>query len=365
MKARSIIPVILSGGAGTRLWPLSRDSKPKQFLRFGTEHSLIQETVLRCSGGCFDERPIIVAAESHRFLVAEDLNVLGIGCDILLEPMRRDSCAAVVAGALHALARDPKAIILVMAADHRVPDAIQFGAAVVSAIPDAEAGYLVTFGVKPTEPATGYGYILPGSRIGDGLSNRIQSFVEKPDSITAEAYISSGYLWNSGNFLFRADALIAEAETFAPFVVKAVRDALLQAHRDQDFIRLDASAFEQSPRISVDFAIMEKTSKSAVLAVDYEWSDVGSWESVWNGMTHDGQGNALQGKAVVLSGSNNLVYSEGHLTALVGVDDIMVVVANDSILVTRRSQTENVKLLVAHLKAQGYPEADGAKEILE
>lgn len=362
MAARSIIPVILSGGAGTRLWPLSRDTKPKQFLRFGTDYSLIQETALRCRGGCFDDRPLVVSAESHRFMVAEDLLEIGVSADILLEPMRRDSCAAIVAGALHALARDSEALVLVVAADHRIPDPEHFGAAVASAIPDAEAGHLVTFGIKPREAATGYGYILPGPPLRTGGAAKVERFVEKPDRPTAETYIASGYLWNSGNFLFRADSFIAEAERLAPGVVTAVRGALEAAERDLDFMRLEKTSFAMSPQISVDFAIMEKTEKSAVMAVDYDWSDIGSWEAVWQVMSHDAEGNAAQGKAVILSGGNNLVHAEDRLTGLVGVDDLVVVTTRDAVLVSRRGQTEKVKALVTALKERGYAEADRAQQ---
>lgn len=358
MPSRPIIPIVLSGGAGTRLWPLSRESQPKQFLRFGTRHSLFQETLLRCSGSLFDARPIVVSAQAHRLLVTTDLEDISIIADVLLEPMRRDSCAAIVAGVLHAMTRDPNVLVLVLAADHRIPDVKAFGSAVASAMADAEAGHLVTFGIVPREPATGYGYIKPGAPIGSNGAAKVERFVEKPDQKTAETYVATGFLWNSGNFLFRADVFLKEAENLAPEVVKAVRQSLTNSEKQACSIFLHADTFAQSPQISVDFAIMEKTKKSVVTAVNYDWSDIGSWEAVWQVMDHDSHGNATAGKAVVVSGSNNLVHSEGRLTGLVGVDDLIVVTTPDAVLITRHGKSERVKTLVAALRAGSHPEAD-------
>jgi mannose-1-phosphate guanylyltransferase / mannose-6-phosphate isomerase len=363
MPSRPIIPIVLSGGAGTRLWPLSRESQPKQFLRFGTRHSLFQETLLRCSGSLFDARPIVVSAQAHRLLVATDLEDIKINADVMLEPMRRDSCAAIVAGVLHVAKRDPKALVLVLAADHRIPDVEAFCNAVASAVPDAEAGHLVTFGIVPREPATGYGYIKPGAPIGNNGAAKVERFVEKPDRTTAETYVTAGYLWNSGNFLFRADVFLNEAEGLAPEVVKAVRQSLTNSEKQVLSILLHADTFAQSPQISVDFAIMEKTKKLVVKAVNYDWSDIGSWEAVWQVMDHDSNGNATEGKAVVVSGLNNLVHSEGRLTGLVGVDDLIVVTTPDAVLVTKQGKSEGVKTLVAALRAGSHPEADNTLKV--
>jgi mannose-1-phosphate guanylyltransferase / mannose-6-phosphate isomerase len=355
--------MILSGGSGTRLWPLSREAKPKQFLHFGSERSLMQETVLRCRGGNFDLRPIIVAAEAHRFMVAEDLGAIGVSADIVLEPMRRDSCAAIIAGALAAEARDPNALVLMLAADHHIPDVAGFAVAVAASKPQAEAGRIVTFGMKPKTPATGYGYILPEQPLTIGEVGAVAQFVEKPDLATAQRYLLQGYLWNSGNFLFRASVLLAEAGTFAPAVVAAVRAAFKNAHRDLNFLKLDAEAFSGSPQISVDFAVMEKTARASVIAVDYAWNDIGSWDAVRPMLAEDGDGNVSTGKAVVLQGRNNLVHSEHILTSLLGVDDLVVVTTRDAVLITAKGRTEQVKALVSEVQSHGYPEANETLEV--
>ena len=347
-----VIPVILSGGSGTRLWPLSRNAKPKQFLSFDGGPTMIQQTLLRCQGAGFDVRPIFVGADQHRFVLAEAAQGLGAQADIILEPMRRDSCAAIVAGALHAMARDEEAVILVVAADHHVPDAAAFVAAVAEAVSAAEAGLLVTFGIKPRSPATGYGYIMPGDVV-KGAVRRLQKFVEKPDHETAVRYIADGYLWNSGNFLYKAKSFIAEAKVLVPDVVVAVAASLKAADRDRDFIRLDESCFAKSPQIAVDFAIMEKTKNAAVLPVDYTWSDIGSWDVVADSLSADANGNAVVGDGVIEASRNVFVHSEGMLTAVLGCEDIVVVTTKDAVLVARRGATEKVKGLVDQLKAAG------------
>lgn len=358
MSKSNIIPIILSGGSGTRLWPLSRGSKPKQFLGFGGGHTLIEDTVLRCQGKAFDKRPIFVAAEAHRFMVAEAAQALGISSDILLEPMRRDSCAAIVAGALQAQARDPDATVLVVAADHHIPDANAFAKAVQQAATVVDAGWLVTFGVRPRSPATGYGYILPGVAVADGDVAKVNRFVEKPDLATAKTYLAAGYLWNSGNFLFKASAFLAEAEKFVPEVVAAMRQALQAAIRDLDFSRLETKSFASSPQISVDFAIMEKTSKAAVLPVDYAWNDIGSWDAVATSIKPDDNGNVIVGKGFVEAAHNVMVHSEERLTTVLGCDDIVVVATRDAVMVVKKGMTERVKDLVADLKTAGHIEAE-------
>lgn len=358
MSHPPIIPIILSGGAGTRLWPLSRNARPKQFLAIGTKHSLIQETVLRCSGPLFDPRPIVVSGESQRFLIADDMAAITVKADIILEPMRRDSCAAVAAGCLRALTRAADAMVLVLAADHLIPDHAAFTKAVSSAQQDAAAGYLTTFGVKPTEAATGYGYIRPGPLLRDNGSARLEKFVEKPDAVTAEKYMREGYLWNSGNFLFSAQVFIDELTAHAPAVLHAVKAALEQGRQDVDYLWLEKDAFARSPQISVDYAVMEKTQKSAVYAVDYEWRDIGSWDAVYELLSHDELDNAIEGRGIVVNGRNNLVHSTEIVTALSGVDDLVVVATRDAVLVTRRGGTEKVKDLVAALKTRKFDEAE-------
>lgn len=358
MAGSAIIPIILSGGAGARLWPLSREERPKQFLRFGSKFSLIQETVLRCFGAPFDERPIILSGEHQRFLVAEHMREINIAADIILEPARRDSCAAIAAGCVQALHRSPDAIVCVIAADHKIPDAEAFRLAVESARVDARAGYLTTFGITPEGPATGYGYIKRGAQLRAGGSALIEKFVEKPDSATAANYIRDGYLWNSGNLLFSAALFISELQKFSPEILSAVSDSFENAKRDTDFTWLELQSFSSCPRISVDYAVMEKTARAAVFPVDYAWSDVGTWDAIYSLLPLDKHLNGLEGHALVVNGERNFVHSAGVLTALVGVDDLIVVASSDAILVTKRGSSENVKTLVEHLKVYHFKEAE-------
>jgi mannose-1-phosphate guanylyltransferase / mannose-6-phosphate isomerase len=358
MATPLIIPVILSGGAGTRLWPYSRAAKPKQFLSFGTQHTLIQETVLRCSGNLFDPRPIVVSGESQRFLIAQDMAQINVKVDITLEPMRRDSCAAVAVGCFQALKRSKDALVLVLAADHLIPDAQAFVQAVSAAQPEASAGYLTTFGIKPSAPATGYGYIRPGALLRENGSARLEKFVEKPNAEIAAKYVSEGYLWNSGNFLFSAQSFIDELKLYAPAIHDSVKSSLDLARQDVDFLWLDKDSFARSPQISVDYAVMEKTQKSAVYAVDYEWRDIGLWDAVHELLPHDEAQNAISGRGVVVNGKNNLVYSTRMLTALTGVDDLIVVVTDEAVMITKRDHSEDVKPLVAQLQQLKMNEAD-------
>lgn len=357
----TVIPLILSGGSGTRLWPLSRASKPKQFLRFGAEWSLFQDTARRCRGPLFDKRPIVVGADSHRFLLAEDLMQAGTTADILLEPVARNSCAAIAAGCLQALKRSPDAVVLVLAADHHIPDAAAFSAAVDNALADAKAGHLVTFGIRPDRPATSYGYILPGERLNN--AHAVERFVEKPGLEQAETYLTQGYLWNSGNFLFSAAAFLAELERLAPEIFAAVSRAHEHARVDLDFLRLEETAFAQSPSIAVDYAVMERTERAAVLPVDYGWSDIGSWDALAAILPADDTGNAVVGTAVFVDGQDNIVHSTDRLTTLVGVRDMVVVSTRDGLLVVPKSRAEDVKGLVARLQQDGRSEAVEALQI--
>jgi mannose-1-phosphate guanylyltransferase/mannose-6-phosphate isomerase len=345
MTSTNIIPVILSGGSGTRLWPLSQKAKPKQFLNFGGEHSLIQETILRCSGTIFSTTPILVGAAEHKLMLAEAAQSLGCRPDILLEPMRRDSCAAIVAGALLAMQRDNDCLILVVAADHHIPDGAAFAKAVANAVPAAEAGLLVAFGIKPFTPATGYGYILPGSITDFGDVAHIDRFVEKPDLQTATKYINSGFLWNSGNFLFQAKALIEEAKLCVPTIVDAMEKALGLAIRETSCIALDERSFAASPQISFDYAVMEKTRKACVLPVEYDWSDIGTWDAVCDYVAKDALQNAVIGVGRTVGSRNVTIHSEKMRTAVIGCENIVVVATPDAVLVLERGRSEDVKNL--------------------
>ena len=365
MQARPIIPIILSGGSGSRLWPLSRDSKPKQFLKFNNQHSLIQQTVLRCRSPIFDVKPIFVCADNHRFLIAEDLSEIDIDADILLEPARRNSCAAITAGCLKALERSRDAIVLILACDHDIPDHRKFTDAVAAAALDIMDGYLATFGVRPTHPATGYGYILPGRQLREGGCLKVSQFVEKPTREQAEHYLGEGYLWNSGNFLFGADAFIEELKLHHPEILDAVKGAYYGAQEDLNFLRLEKQAFERSPTISVDDAVMTRTDEAVVFPVDYAWSDVGSWHAVWEVSEKNQMGNAVIGDAHIVNGNNNLVHSVGKLTTLIGLNDVAVIAARDAVLVTSRQHSENVKQLVVDLQENGRTEANEAQQIFQ
>jgi len=356
-----IIPVILSGGAGTRLWPLSRGSKPKQFLKFGTPYSLLQNTLLRCRAAQFDARPIIVGASDHRFLIAQDLQELDMEADILLEPVARSSCAAIAAACLQAVGRSQDAIVLVLAADHHIPDADAFASAVGEALDDVAGGQLMTFGIAPDQPATGYGYILPGGRLTKAHS--VDSFIEKPDRAQAEKMISSGYLWNSGNFLFRVDAFMGELQRYEPEVLTAARAAHENAKIDLDFLRLDKTAFSRAPSVAVDNAIFEKTDKAAVMPVDYEWSDIGSWDELVKVLPVDADENVAVGDVAIVDGRRNVVHSDNKLTALLGVDDLAVISTRDVVLVMAKSKAEDVRSLVETLTSSGRREANEAMQI--
>jgi mannose-1-phosphate guanylyltransferase/mannose-6-phosphate isomerase len=353
----TIIPVILCGGAGSRLWPASRDTYPKQLFAFGGGQSLFQQTLSRVAGEGFG-RPIIVTGNDYRFLVAEQMRALGLAGEIILEPMRRDSCAAIAAAALLAQASDGDAMLLVLAADHAIPDLAAFHAHIARGLSAARHGRIVTFGIRPGHPATGYGYIRPAEELqaSPGVHG-IAAFVEKPDEDTARRYLAEGYLWNSGNFLFAASAFLGELERVAPDIHGPVSEAVGKARRDMDFLRLDPDAFGQARATSVDYAVMEKTGLAAVVPSDFAWSDIGSWSAVWELAPKDADGNAAEGDAVFQSAHNAYVYSPNLLTAVVGLDDVVVVTTRDAVLVAAKSRSEDVKALVSKLAKAGRREA--------
>ncbi|WP_315769349.1 MULTISPECIES: mannose-1-phosphate guanylyltransferase/mannose-6-phosphate isomerase, partial [unclassified Bradyrhizobium] len=344
-----IIPLIMCGGAGTRLWPASREVRPKQFLPLFGARSTFQDTLLRVSDADLFERPIIITNLAYRFMVLEQLAEIGIEADVVLEPMRRDSGPAIAAGAAFAQSRHQDAVVLALAADHVVRDTAAFLAACRQGLAAAEAGRIVTFGVNPERAATEYGYISPGAPV-CGEVRAVAKFVEKPDQPTAERYIREGYLWNSGNFMFRASVLLDEYRKFDAASVQTVTDAVAKAARDLGFIILDSDAFAAAKPISIDYAVMEKTERAAVAPVSCGWSDVGSWHAVWELSDKDGQGNAARGTAVFEDSRNCNVVTDKALVALEGVDDLVVVAAQDAVLVSRRRDANGLKRLVAKLK---------------
>ena len=353
-----ILPVIMCGGSGTRMWPESRESLPKQFIPLIGQHSTFQTIVGVVSDPAVFDPAVVITNFDYRFRVAEQLREIGAEATILLEPDRRDSAAAVGAAAAWAAARDPKTVVAVLAADHVFEDGKQFASLCAQAYAAANAGEIVTFGVTPDHPATGYGYIHPGAPLSlDPQVRRIERFVEKPDEAQARAFIEDGYLWNSGNFVFRADVMLEELERFEPEIAAATAAAVSAAKKDLGFVVLDHESFAKAPKTSIDYAVMERTDRAVVLTADVGWSDVGEWSAVWRLSPRDVDGNSLRGRAVVIDSSNVLVRSEEQLTAVIGLQDVVVVATGDAVLVADRSQTAKVKKLVESLKAQGHAEA--------
>ena len=346
---RKIIPLIMCGGAGTRLWPASREVRPKQFLPLFGTRSTFQDTLLRVSDTGLFERPVIITNAAYRFMVLEQLVEIGIEADVLLEPARRDSGPAIAAGAAFAQTRDKDAVVLALAADHVVRDTAVFIAACRKGLVATDDGRIVTFGVKPERAATEYGYINPGESV-SGEVRAVKKFVEKPDQPTAAEHIKSGYLWNSGNFMFRASVLLDEYRKFDAASVDAVTGAVTRAGRDLGFVTLDPDAFGSAKAISIDYAVMEKTARAAVVPVSCGWSDVGSWHAVWELSEKDLEGNAAQGAAVFEDSHNCNVATDRALVALEGVDDLVVIATQDAVLVSRQKDANGLKRLVAKLK---------------
>ena len=348
-----LIPVILSGGSGTRLWPLSRKNLPKQFLPLAGDATLFQQTVTRAQTLPDVGSPVVVCSEGHRFLVAEQLQMLGVtNAAILLEPVARNTAPAIALAALQALSRDPDAILLVLPADHLIGDTDSFTDAVNRALPLAAEGWLVTFGIRPDAPETGFGYIRRGDSLGDG-GFRVDAFVEKPDRATAESYLDTGgYDWNSGMFMFQAQRLLEELALQAPAMHAGVVAAFDGAHADLDFVRIDKEAFAQVPEDSIDYAVMEKTARAAVVPVSCGWSDIGSWAALWAASERDTDGNRLEGDVLALDSSNCYVRgSDRRLVTMLGVQDLVVVDTPDAVLVAARDRVQDVKKIVDALKA--------------
>lgn len=354
----TIYPVILTGGAGTRLWPMSREFFPKPLLPLAGKQSLLQDTVERLQGMEGLGKPVLVCNEEHRFLVAEQLQQIGASPEaILLEPLGRNTAPALSLAALQLLKQDPDAVMLAMPADHVIPDKAAFQTVVNAGLPLAGSGALVTFGIVPDRPETGYGYIKKGKTTEDGSGFAVDAFVEKPDAATAQSYLDSGaYLWNSGIFLLRADRWLEEIGKYRPEILTACRTALEQGREDQDFVRPDKSLFLGSPSDSIDYAVMEKTDRAAVVPLSTDWSDVGAWSSIWDISSKDDNANVTKGDVLMHDVHNTLLMANHRSISAVGVDNLVVVETADAVLVVHKDRSQDVKHIVKQLKDKARQE---------
>ncbi|NVK35113.1 MAG: mannose-1-phosphate guanylyltransferase/mannose-6-phosphate isomerase [Rhodobacteraceae bacterium] len=352
-----IIPCILSGGVGTRLWPLSRKDRPKQFLPIFDGDSLFQKTARRTQGDGF-AAPIVIGNEGHRFLIGEQLSELEITAEaIVLEPMGRNTAAPAAMAALIAQEADPEALVLLLPSDHMMGQEDKFKEAIAKATPAARSGRIVTFGIEPHEPNTGYGYI----RLTEGSEDvrEVANFVEKPKLETAQAFLADGnYVWNAGIFLYSAQAMIAAFEEFQPGLLASARKSLQDATRDLDFTRLNADSFGQIEDISIDFAIMEKADNISCVPMAPEWDDLGSWSAIWGVLPKDAQGNAGIGDTHFIGTENCLAYADDGLVSVIGLSDILVISTTDSVLVAHKDKAQDVKKMVDYLKSNNRSEAD-------
>ena len=364
----TIQPVILSGGAGTRLWPASRAAYPKQLQPLIGEHTMLQETALRARGRSnLARRLIVVCNEAHRFLVAEQLRAIEAEAEIVLEPEGRNTAPAVALAALVALRDQPEGseppILLVMPADHVIGDESAFLEALSVGEQAAQRGQLVTFGVVPSYPHTGYGYIETDAKVGE--TGQVRAFVEKPDKPTAVALLeTNAYFWNAGIFMFRADVLLEELAKYAPEMVAACRKSVDRAREDIDFIRPDAEAFKASPSDSIDYAVMEKTDRSVMVPLDAGWSDVSSWAALHDLSQQDDSGNSISGDVLAIDCKKTFIRSQGRLVAAIGISNLVIVEDKDSVLVTHRKRSQDVRLLVEELTRQGREQANFHRQVL-
>ncbi|PCI70841.1 MAG: mannose-1-phosphate guanylyltransferase/mannose-6-phosphate isomerase [Piscirickettsiaceae bacterium] len=358
---KKISPVILSGGSGTRLWPLSRKSRPKQFLAIASDNTMFQDTVLRLDSPIVSENPMVICSDDHRFMVAEQLRELNMTPSaIVLEPIGRNTAPALT---IAALMSNPDALLLVLPSDHIIKDKAAFHQALAIAQPLAGSGQIVTFGIVPTHAETGYGYI-EASKVGESAHYPISRFVEKPDADTAQQYVDAGnYFWNSGMFMFKASTLLAEMKRFRGDIVSACELALETSVNDMDFTRLDTSSFKQCPSESIDYAVMEKTEHAVVVPLDAGWSDLGSWTSLWESGNKDDNNNIIKGDVLQKASTNCYIHAEHRLVTTLGLDNVIVVETADAVMIANPEHVQDVKALVDQLKAEGRSEAESHREI--
>lgn len=359
----ALIPVILAGGSGTRLWPLSRQLYPKQFLALFGEKTMLQQTIERLYGLVYDA-PILICNEEHRFLAAEQLRQIGIdNATILLEPFPKNTAPAIALAAFAALKMNEEALILVLPADHLVTNIEAFHEAVKHAKSAATDSYLVTFGIVPRKPETGYGYIRRGKQVKEAVFC-VDDFVEKPDEATAQRYLEGGdYYWNSGMFLFKAKAYLDELAQFEPEMLGSCQKALAEGKKDLDFFRIDPEAFASCPANSIDYAVMEKTKKAVVVPLDAGWSDIGSWVSLLEICDKDESGNNIKGDVVALDVKNSLIRSENRLVAVLGVENLIIVETKDAVMVVHKDKVQDIKSLVERLDKSGRNEHVNHREV--
>ncbi|MHB1949582.1 MAG: mannose-1-phosphate guanylyltransferase/mannose-6-phosphate isomerase [Gammaproteobacteria bacterium] len=355
-----IIPVVLAGGSGSRLWPLSRSAYPKQLLPLVSGQTMLQDTVMRAKSIINSGEPLVICNQEHRFLVAEQLQQINSeNVSIILEPLGRNTAPAVAIAALHLLKTDNDPILFILPADQIIKNNDNFVSVVAAAEKHARDGKLVTFGVVPSQPETGYGYIKTGTKLGDQNAFEIAQFVEKPDLKTAQAYLDSGeYYWNSGMFMFRASRYLAELKKYAPDMLQACEQTVAKMTKDLDFIRLSSEVFASCPSDSIDYAVMEKTQDGVLIPLDAAWSDVGSWLALWEVHDTDQNGNVLQGDVITEQVSNSYLRAESRMLAVVGVTDHIVIETADAVLVAHKSNSQAVKNMVERLKQKQRPETD-------
>jgi len=360
MNQLNIYPAIMCGGSGTRLWPLSRSMFPKQFIALVNETSMLQDTVARLPKAC--REPIYICNEAHRFTVAEQINSIDARGNILLEPEGKNTAPAVALAAFHALSQNENAILLVLAADHVIQDNTAFHKAVAIAEESALQDKLVTFGIVAKSPETGYGYIKHSSFNADVAE--VEEFVEKPDLATAQSYLDSKkYLWNSGMFMFKAMRFLEELKNFRPDIYEATERSMLDCHQDLDFIRPNSASFQQCPSESIDYAVMEKTDDAVVVALDAGWSDVGSYNALWEVSEHDEQGNVCRGDILTQATTNSYLHTEGKLIATVGVDNLVVIDTPDAVMVAEKSKVQDIKAIVSQLKQHKRSEVEHHRQV--